>query len=388
MRAREFIVEFAPVGGDDREPDEEEILRQLAAQWFHGDEDPRAEKTLAAMGWEIGYNESGEDDAGVFLVRPGDENGDSYIAFNESDLELNEGFMSSPRVAANKPEIVSVQDDGKTITIKVRGHDGQVRALSNSNPAVLQQQLNLKYGLRLPHSIARRFVGMPASMAEGEMAVINRDIETSKMSAQDAKAGGVAEGVNDLGYEAQSLIKKLRRDVEEKRLQPTPQAVLAAARELAGDMDFAPQLLVQQVLGKGVAEEQLAEKSVSKAQFRTMAAAAHNPKFAKKVGISQDVAREFHSADKGANYKKLPKKATEGEVDEVIGFVTTNKPSKVTKPQTSLSTMRKEFEKDKPGQLEKLVRGEENPKGDKYVRTTTDEDSFWGMMPESKGQKK
>jgi hypothetical protein len=71
-----------------------------------------------------------------------------------------------------------------------------------------------------------------------------------------AKAGkqGTAEGVRDLGYDAQSLIMKLRRDVEEKRLQPTPQAVLAAARELAGDMEFAPQLLVKQVLGQGVAE--------------------------------------------------------------------------------------------------------------------------------------
>jgi len=67
-------------------------------------------------------------------------------------------------------------------------------------------------------------------------------------------APGVAEGVRDLGYDAQSLIMKLRRDVEEKRLQPTPQAVLAAARELAGDMEFAPQLLVKQVLGQGVAE--------------------------------------------------------------------------------------------------------------------------------------
>jgi len=66
---------------------------------------------------------------------------------------------------------------------------------------------------------------------------------------------GMAEGVSDLGYDAQSLIMKLRRDVEEKRLQPTPQAVLAAARELAGDMEFAPQLLVKQVLGKGVSED-------------------------------------------------------------------------------------------------------------------------------------
>ena len=75
-----------------------------------------------------------------------------------------------------------------------------------------------------------------------------------------AKAGDmpgeeeVEEGVRDLGYDAQSLIMKLRRDVEEKRLQPTPQAVLAAATELAGDMEFAPQLLVKQVLGQGVAE--------------------------------------------------------------------------------------------------------------------------------------
>jgi hypothetical protein len=65
---------------------------------------------------------------------------------------------------------------------------------------------------------------------------------------------GMAEGVGDLGYDAQSLIMKLRRDVEEKRLQPTRQAVLAAARELAGDMAFAPELLVQQVLGQGMAE--------------------------------------------------------------------------------------------------------------------------------------
>ena len=66
----------------------------------------------------------------------------------------------------------------------------------------------------------------------------------------------VDEGISGLGYEAQSLITKLRRDVEEKRLQPTREAILAAARELAGDMDFAPELLIQQVLGKGVNESE------------------------------------------------------------------------------------------------------------------------------------
>ena len=53
----------------------------------------------------------------------------------------------------------------------------------------------------------------------------------------------------------------------------------------------------------------LNEKSTSQAQFRTMAAAAHNPEFARKVGIKQSVAREFNKADKGQSYKSLPKKA-------------------------------------------------------------------------------
>jgi hypothetical protein len=64
----------------------------LAAQWWNGTEQQmaKAQRTLAAMGWEIGQDESGDDDAGVFLVRAGDVNGNSYIAFNHSDLGLNE----------------------------------------------------------------------------------------------------------------------------------------------------------------------------------------------------------------------------------------------------------------------------------------------------------
>lgn len=34
-------------------------------------------------------------------------------------------------------------------------------------------------------------------------------------------------------------------------------------------------------------------------QARTMAAAAHNPAFAKKVGIPQSVAKDFNQADAG-----------------------------------------------------------------------------------------
>jgi hypothetical protein len=44
--------------------------------------------------------------------------------------------------------------------------------------------------------------------------------------------------------------------------------------------------------------------SVSKKQHNFMAAAAHNPAFAKKAGISMDVAKEFNQADKGKKFSK------------------------------------------------------------------------------------
>ena len=44
--------------------------------------------------------------------------------------------------------------------------------------------------------------------------------------------------------------------------------------------------------------------SVSKKQHNFMAAIAHNPAFAKKVGIPQSVGKDFNAADKGRKFKK------------------------------------------------------------------------------------
>ena len=45
--------------------------------------------------------------------------------------------------------------------------------------------------------------------------------------------------------------------------------------------------------------------SKSESQRRMMAAAAHDPAFARKVGVPQSVAREFNRADAGRK-RKLP----------------------------------------------------------------------------------
>jgi hypothetical protein len=95
------FFEFAPYGsGDDNSgPSEEEILHRLAAMWWNGTEQEmiKAQRTLEAMGWEIGEDE-GYDDGGVFVVRAGDEHGKSYISWPHEDLiNLNElTFKGSP----------------------------------------------------------------------------------------------------------------------------------------------------------------------------------------------------------------------------------------------------------------------------------------------------
>jgi hypothetical protein len=58
--------------------------------------------------------------------------------------------------------------------------------------------------------------------------------------------------------------------------------------------------------------------SVSKKQHNFMAAVAHNPAFAKKVGVSQAVGKDFNTADKGKTFKRggdMKKMAEGGKAD-------------------------------------------------------------------------
>ncbi len=62
-----------------------------------------------------------------------------------------------------------------------------------------------------------------------------------------------------------------------------------------------------QVSGTGSAAGSALMPSRTKKQAKTMAAAAHNPAFAKKVGIPQSVAKDFNQADKGTGILKKKK---------------------------------------------------------------------------------
>jgi hypothetical protein len=81
----ESLNEFA---ADDGNGGEDDALRNYAKMWWAGDEatQMQIERALAKMGWEIGEDEGGYDNGGVFVVRTGDENGNSYQSWAAEDL--------------------------------------------------------------------------------------------------------------------------------------------------------------------------------------------------------------------------------------------------------------------------------------------------------------
>ena len=58
--------------------------------------------------------------------------------------------------------------------------------------------------------------------------------------------------------------------------------------------------------------------SKSPAQARLMAAAAHDPSFAAKVGVPQSVAKEFNSADAGSGMIRPKRKRRRDKLSEAI----------------------------------------------------------------------
>ena len=82
----ESLNEFAADDGDSG--GEDDALRNYARMWWAGDDatQQQIERALAQMGWEIGEDEGGYDNGGVFVVRAGDENGNSYQSWAAEDL--------------------------------------------------------------------------------------------------------------------------------------------------------------------------------------------------------------------------------------------------------------------------------------------------------------
>jgi hypothetical protein len=196
---------------------------------------------------------SGATSAGVVATAPGKRREDSILAQEKKETPKPRNFVAKNAKmggAGQHKDKKKAQKQGSVKHKKPLAEsyaEDLAKQVFGANPNIKDENAILDAAW----PIAVKDLGNKRAMS-----VFNydEDFPSDLVSVYGWLQKGTSEGVSDLSYDAQSLITKLRRDVEEKRLKPTPQAVLAAARELAGDMEFAPQLLVKQVLGQGMAE--------------------------------------------------------------------------------------------------------------------------------------
>jgi hypothetical protein len=269
----EFAADSNDSGGED------DALRNYARMWWAGDEatQMQIERALAKMGWEIGEDEGSYDNGGVFVVRAGDENGDSYTSWAAEDL--TEGVWD------NIKKSFTPDPNWQKRAGQAAGHvaQGAVAAGAHGHPVGhAMADTGVAEGSEDPFGPQGRFVG------DTGPAQISTTVPRHEFRAGDRviyKPTG-----------ARARIENLYKNGTVARIH--------VASGMGGQY-FDAKVADLRPIGQGP----LREKSTSQAQFRTMAAAAHDPKFARKVGIKQSVAREFNRADKGQSYKSLPKRA-------------------------------------------------------------------------------
>lgn len=114
-------------------------------------------------------------------------------------------------------------------------------------------------------------------------------------------------------YQQPAIKKPAKESIIHKYFVEAEEAAQQRADEKRQLMRQYAAVIAERVLMK---ESRLNEKSTSEKQARTMAAAAHDPEFAKKVGIKQSVAKEFNKADTGTKQLSQAMKKKKKKVKE------------------------------------------------------------------------
>lgn len=178
----------------------------------------------------------------------------------------------------------------------------------------MRQLINLMEGVMAVPGVGTQPGG--AGGAEADMQTAGTATRNSAYAAYDASQGQATESTEDIGsYDAgkaaiKAKIVALRaegkhelathtyyreKEALDKRFPKEAAEEKAASLKAASDAWAGNNWQRDSKSGRSAVDE----KSTSEKQARFMAAAAHNPSFAKKAGISQGVAKEFNQADKG-----------------------------------------------------------------------------------------
>ena len=155
----------------------------------------------------------------------------------------------------------------------------------------------------------------------------SESIEPGKSAEYNDEAGQAKDSLHTIVRHAKELERALRSN------ENMPEWVQEKIGQIKGMMSSVTDYIlsthergIERSTGEeGITIEPVAERSKSQAQARMMAGAAHNPKFAKKVGVATKVAKEFNQADTGKDISKLPKKVKKTEEGAKPDFLDVDK---------------------------------------------------------------
>jgi len=183
------IKEFSPSSDDNN--DENEDLYNYAKMWYNGDMSTQedVEKALDLIGWEIGEIES--EEGGAFIIKSGDENGDTYMSFTPEDLSegvaedmSRRGFLRGLGAAALGAAGVSATDNA------------QARATPEWQAKVEQAKQLLSKGLT-PEQVAKKLgVAGPNNGSAGPMGGDWGAINYAVREIEQARRTGMKEDFN------------------------------------------------------------------------------------------------------------------------------------------------------------------------------------------------
>ena len=174
---------------------------------------------------------------------------------------------------------------------------------------------------------------------KGGRAVKENDIAITDRGEYDDEAGMAKDQLHTIVRHARELERALGAG------DNLPEWVQEKMGQIKGMMTSVTDYMLSQKErhgeeGSGI--QPVAEKSKSQSQARMMAGAAHNPKFAKKVGVATKVAKEFNKADKGKDISKLPNKVKKTDEASKPDFLDMDKDGNKKEPMKKAVADKKE----------------------------------------------
>ena len=174
---------------------------------------------------------------------------------------------------------------------------------------------------------------------KGGRAVKENDIAVTDRGEYDDEAGMAKDQLHTIVRHARELERALGAG------DNLPEWVQEKMGQIKGMMTSVTDYMLSQKERHGEESSGIrpvAEKSKSQSQARMMAGAAHNPKFAKKVGVAPKVAKEFNKADKGKDISKLPNKVKKTDEDSKPDFLDMDKDGNKKEPMKKAVADKKE----------------------------------------------